>query len=485
LGGKNVWRILSSFIFWIGSLFLAVSCFLFILFAPLKTTFFGFFVSFSTLDNPLRIFLLLFLIGLLFKAASNQPFGLERRELGLVIFCLVLLVHISSPVMTSLDSRWSLPTAKSLVKEGNTDLDEYRSKIDPEDYRIKEIKGHLYSIFPVGASLLAAPIALITPEEVIDRSYMDVERLVSSLLIAISSLFVYFFSCSALKNQKVALMMVFLFAFCTSTWSTASRALWQHGPSIALLSFSVFIIVRARKKPLLIQYLSLPLAFSFVVRPTNLIPLIILSIWVLLSHRKHVIRYLLWSLTVLVPFFIYNHLVYHSLLSPYFFPSRLGTHTHFFEALAANLISPSRGLFFYSPVFLLAFIAFFQKTKGRRLERPDFFLAGIVLLHWIAISSFPHWWAGHSYGPRFFSDMIPFFLYFLIPVMEKVQRRESKKRPFLIILVLVLTAISFFVHFRGATSTEAFDWNSNPVDIDMKPERVWDWKDIQFLRGLR
>ncbi len=26
-------------------------------------------------------------------------------------------------------------------------------------------------------------------------------------------------------------------------------------------------------------------------------------------------------------------------------------------------------------------------------------MGAILLLHWLIISSFPHWWAGHSYGP--------------------------------------------------------------------------------------
>jgi hypothetical protein len=374
LDEKNVWRILASAFHWVGTLFLTASWVLFILFAPLKIEIFGFGVSFSTLDNPLRISLVLILLGLVCKSASKRPFDLERKEMAFIIFCVVLLVHISSPVMTSLDSRWTLPTAKSLIKEGNSDLDEYMSYIVPDDYRIEKRMGHLYSIFPIGPSLLATPIALFTNEQVINQSYMDVERLVSSLLIAVSSLFIYFISLSALGHQKGALLMVFVFAFCTSTWSTASRGLWQHGPSITLLTLSLFIIVKAKNRPNMIQFLSLPLAFSYLVRPTNIIPLGIFSLWMLFYYKKYFIRYLLWSLAVLVPFLIYNLSLYHTLLSPYYFPGRLGSHPHFSEALAANLISPSRGLFIYSPVFFLAFFGVFIKIKRRRFEVLDFFL---------------------------------------------------------------------------------------------------------------
>jgi len=44
--------------------------------------------------------------------------------------------------------------------------------------------------------------------------------------------------------------------------------------------------------------------------------------------------------------------------------------------------------------------------------------------------------------------------------------------------------ISFTIHFRGAHRRSAWDWNSQPVDVDVDPTRIWDWRDPQFLRGL-
>jgi len=485
LTGKKASKTLSSVTFGFAILFLTGSCVLFILFAPLKTEFFGIDISFSTLDNPLQISLVFILLGLIFRALSVRPIGLEQKSVTLAVFCFVLLVHISSPVMTSLDSRWSLPTAKSLIKEGNADLDEYRSIIAPDDYRIEERNGHLYSIFPIGPSILATPVVLISNEEVIDRFYMDIERLVSSLLIAIASLFVYFIFLEELRNQKTALLGVFVFAFCTSVWSTATRGLWQHGPSIALLTLALFLAQKSRERPHVIQYLSLPLAVSYVVRPTNIIPLALFSLWILFTHRKYFLRYLLWASTVLVPFFVFNFSVYRSLLPPYYTSGRLDFHPHFFEALAANLFSPGRGLLIYSPVFILAISGICLKSKSRHFNGFDALLWAIIVLHWLVISSFPHWWAGHSYGPRFFSDMTPFFLYLLVPVFNELQKYKRKVNLLLTVAVFLLTALSFLFHARGALSVETFAWNSDPVDIEQNPERVWDWKDSPFLRGIR
>src|SRR5262249_16853849 len=46
----------------------------------------------------------------------------------------------------------------------------------------------------------------------------------------------------------------------------------------------------------------------------------------------------------------------------------------------------------------------------------------------------------------------------------------------------VLVVMSFTIHYRGAYRRITWDWNSVPVDIDADPSRIWDWRDLQFLR---
>jgi len=50
--------------------------------------------------------------------------------------------------------------------------------------------------------------------------------------------------------------------------------------------------------------------------------------------------------------------------------------------------------------------------------------------------------------------------------------------------VFGLIVVSFFIHCRGATSWDTHVWNEEPVGVDDNPTRVWDWRDIQFLRGI-
>jgi hypothetical protein len=55
------------------------------------------------------------------------------------------------------------------------------------------------------------------------------------------------------------------------------RALWQHGPSMLMLTLALWLIVVAHERPWVVQFASLPLAFSYVVRPTNVVSIVFLA----------------------------------------------------------------------------------------------------------------------------------------------------------------------------------------------------------------
>ena len=76
------------------------------------------------------------------------------------LFAVVVATHCMG-VITSYDSLWSIPTARSLLREGNTDLDEYAALLDANRfYAIESIGGRHYSLYPIGPSLVALPVVL-------------------------------------------------------------------------------------------------------------------------------------------------------------------------------------------------------------------------------------------------------------------------------------------------------------------------------------
>ena len=407
------------------------------------------------------------------------------RVIPVAIVVLVFVAHFGG-IITTYDSRWSIPTARSILREGNTDVEEYRARLaaDPASgYALETIDGRHYAASPIGVSLLALPVVFVLDAAGAHMPDGKTEKLVASLVMALTAMVLYLIARRALSIPR-ALLLTFVFAFCTPAWSVGGRGLWQHGPTMLMLTLALWIILSAERWPSLVQYASLPLAFAFVVRPTNALSIAVLSLIVLLGYRRYFVRYVLWSLLIAIPFVLFNLAVYHSWHSWYYSPERVGHGTLLGEALAGNLVSPNRGLFVFSPILLLALYGAWLKLRRDR-TLLDVALVVIVVLHWLVISSHLPWNGGHTYGNRLFSDMVPYFVYFLIPVVAALpEPHEVRRRPALAVAVVVLVVLSFAIHYRGAYRRIAWDWNSSPVDIDVDPSRIWDWRDLQFLRAL-
>ncbi|HKB14013.1 MAG TPA: fibronectin type III domain-containing protein [Vicinamibacterales bacterium] len=409
------------------------------------------------------------------------------------------------------DSMWSIPTAVSLLDHHDATLDEYQSIVAARrGVLTQRIGGHTYTIYPLGTSLAAIPgvvvlrpiagaIARLAPSlwtsmaayqaergcrpvdgEPVIALHSWSERAIASALVAATAAIVFVIAADELAPGW-AIALAIVFAFGTSAWSTASRALWQHAPSMFLLALALLLQIRGRRT----IWIGLVLMFAYVVRPTNAIPLAAAGVWLLATRPRAVPEFALGAAIVFVPFVISNETVYGSWLPPYFRPGFYSRNAFVAEALAGDLISPNRGLLVFSPVLALAAIGFAVKAASRRLSALDLSLAGCIVLHWIAIAaSNGNWWGGHSYGPRFFADVLPYFIYFLVPAVAWMRSGGGAARRIALAAAAVLAAISVAMHAQGALNQATVAWNGVPINIDYQPARVWDWAQPQFLAGV-
>ena len=234
----------------------------------------------------------------------------SNTYLGALIFSVVFLVYVTSPIMMSFDSRWSIHTGLSILHEGNTNLDEYEKEIIADENRAMEtIDGHYYTTNPIGATVLSLPF--IATAEVVFNFAMDkypslsqmikaklatynvdvkepriidiypgVEMIIASFYCALAAVIMFMVSRLFLQ-KKYAIIIVFLFAFCTSSWSIASRALWQHGPSILMSMIAIYILLKHEfHEGKRLHFIAIPLALAFIIRPTNAIPIFYISIYI-------------------------------------------------------------------------------------------------------------------------------------------------------------------------------------------------------------
>ena len=103
-----------------------------------------------------------------------------------------------------------------------------------------------------------------------------------------------------------------------------------------------------------------------------------------------------------------------------------------------------------------------------------------IVPHFLTISIWPVWWAGHSFGPRFWTEVFPLFA---ILLGFGLDWSWSHCRP--VFWAFAATIVySIGVQLIGALCYGS-TWNSQPINVDKRPERLWDWRDTELSRCLR
>jgi len=429
--------------------------------------------------------------------------GLHASTDRLLLLAMVLVTfvgHAASPVTTSTDSAWTFHVAASILQESDVDLDEYRALMDLElDYRLRVIGDHVYYYYPAATPLLITPaVLLVNAAMPVLRgsdfySYLKthgpndrtakLEKLMASAIVGLAAALMYLVARRSAGIGAAAATTMTL-AFGTSMWSTASRALWQHGPSVVLALAALYLTLQAPKRLWTIVATGALLAFAYIVRPTNSLSFGFFGLYYLLNQPRRAWAYLAGATVVLLPYFVMNFGLYGDIFPPYSYQlfERLAHPAAIAEALAGTLLSPNRGLFIWTPVFLFAVVGLVQEVRrgGWRRGNLALYLAAILVAHWIVTSLFEDWGGAWSLGPRYFVDIIPYLTYFLVPVLTSL---PSRTRAFQGVFAVFLGA-GALIQLHCAVSAYPFMWNGKPQALVEAPERKWDWGDLQFLRGL-
>ena len=424
------------------------------------------------------------------------------RIVTLLFIALAILYYQSAPRWLA-DFRYMTLVARGIWQDGDITLDDWAPAphgsadavpvSDVLPYQFAVHGGHVYHYFPIGTAALIAPFVGIA--ESLGYSTLDESgaydpkneariqhyfaSICTALLVAI-----FFLQTRLYLSWRPALFIALAAGLGTPLWSTGGGTLWSHTLSTLGLGTVLALLMRAeqRNEPPNGIALGCLLAWMFFVRPTTALSIGVLLPYVIWRWRRAALPAALTAAGWLVLFSAHSQSVWGQWLPPYFQTSRVGGGPTF-EALAGNLISPARGLLIYVPALVpLAALLIF---RWRRLAmRPLVALGAFVcVLHWLVVSSYPHWWGGHSWGPRLMLDLTPWWVFFAIVVVaEMSERAESSPLPLLIRpqIATFLVGVGVLMHGIGALSSESGRWNAD-VEIDAHPERLWDWQNPPFL----
>jgi hypothetical protein len=264
-------------------------------------------------------------------------------------------------------------------------------------------------------------------------------------------------------------------------WSTASRALWNHTWSTLLLGLAVYVLARAAvegraARPILLAAL---LSGAVYCRPSNAVFAVAVALYVSVRDRRAFEVLLACGLAGLAGLMAYTWVGRGALL-PDYYQGRTLTFVSFWDALAAHLASPSRGLLIFSPWVVLGPALLIRRGPRAGLRPLAYLALAAILLHLAAISLARGWWSGHCYGPRFSVEIVPWAV-LLVCLGLATLRDAGPPRALPLLLAATLTAWSIFANGAGALSWATVAWNATPVPIETDPGRVWQWSDPQFL----
>jgi len=425
----------------------------------------------------------------------------------LALFAALFALYLAAPNSVVADSLRTVAVAESMVHRHSIQLDHFRDTMPIPGYGVDHVDGHLLPTFPWAGAIFAVPVVAAydglhrlgvgpgTEAKIAQTQNDDWEFEVFTMALVVAATAVVMWEVGVLalagvpdprRRRRLALLAALVFALGTSALSTASRSYWEHGPDMLCLSVALLLALRSRTHPRSVGWLGIPLAAAYAMRPTSAIPVVLFTVWVALKHRRELGRYIGCAALIGLPWLWVNHANWGQWLPPYYQAGRVGGNAQFWQALAGNMVSPARGLLIFSPVLALAVPGVALKLRRRSFDGLDAVLVLGVVGHWITISLFPHWWGGDSFGPRLFSDAVPFLVVLCLPVVEwlaTVPRRTLRAMAAMGACVTA-TALSLLVNGQMAVFASAHCWNNVPSDVDADTAKLWNWGDPQFLRGV-
>jgi hypothetical protein len=429
------------------------------------------------------------LLRTVFRHGSVE--GALRSRPGFIIFAVALIVFLANGrTISGGDSVPAKNLPLSILLHGNFYLDRLvtpGAKRIP--YYLRESGGHFVSDYPVGAALMALPFyvpSIVWGVSPSSRVFAELEKISAATIVALSAMLLYMAAARVTANWMAALLTL-IYAFGTTSLSVSSQALWEHGPAQLALTAAIYCFIRARDDPRWAGYAGLPLAFEVITRPADVLIAAPLGLYVIVSYRREIWTFIAAALAPLLFQLWYGAIYFGSAFRVQFFteptsvggqtvaPSGLWT-TSLANGLAVVAVSPGRGLFFYSPIFILSFagLALAWRKNGDVLLR---YLGIGAILTILLVAKWHKTSGGESFGPRLLADLTPIMALALFPLADSIRNRRALAVAFAALSAWSITANASgaFISYRG--------WNQ--WALDDADRRLWLWGDNPVVDPFR
>jgi hypothetical protein len=312
------------------------------------------------------------------------------------------------------------------------------------------------------------------------ESRLFLSHLTAALCALLATFFVYLILERLLGSPARALGFALVFVFGTAVWSVAARAMWQHGPALLFLAAGLYALLR--RTPGADLAAGALLCLAILTRPTTVLIAAPLIVWAAWGARRRLVAIAGGALPLTL---LHAAYAWRYRGSPFAVAQPVGMANFRGDALtglAGILVSPARGLFVFSPVFLFAIPAA-VRAFGR--NGRDDASSSVSLMRALAIgailtialySRWGIWWGGYSFGYRLLTELA-------LPLTVLVAWDWPRIAASRIALPLFAAcfALSVAVHALGAYQyPSAFD-----IAVESDPKVLWDPFDTELTQRAR
>lgn len=413
----------------------------------------------------------------------------------LLIFFIPFMIYLlNGREISSGDPTPTIFVAVNLVKHGTVFLDDLHDYIPYHNmpYYASQQRGRIVSNYPVFPGIMAAPVfAPFIWMGMIEKGSGDLvwnylSKLSGAFFTSLSVFFLYL-TVKRLLDRENAFLASMAYGLGTALWPIAAQSLWQHGPSVFWWTVSFYSLVRAEQSSSRAGLRRFLLLAGFAAggavlcRTVNGVGMAVVCLAAAIRHRRDAISFILPAITVSLFVILFNVALFDSwkggdkvLHSLHWELDRVrggSWSTPLSVGLAGQLISPSRGIFIFSPFLifsLFGMIAIWQRTEpGWRIAALTI-PAPIIML--LLFSKYAVWWGGNShYGPRYQIETYPFLILYLAAFLPVIRRYQLV---FYFFLILLLYSVA--VQWIGAFCYPG-GWEVYPTDLANDKARFWNW----------
>ncbi len=385
---------------------------------------------------------------------------MDRRNSGafLLLIYFVLAIYLL-PIFSNGGSAVELTnwaTTVSLVENNSFEISWTKEIIGGEFVDVtKTLDGKIYSNSSPGISLLSAPFYAITRIIIgkptkgnVRTSWFVLRLIISSLPLLLLAFW--------LHSSEVDAYSVGVLLFATPLFPYS--LLYYSHVLVAILVYFAFRLIYDERRvfPERCFWSGLLLGFCILCSFSAIIPLIIFGIGLNFTEPRERIRRVIFYISGFAPFIfilaVYNQLVFGS---PFAFASHYELTYPTLSSLYQFLISPSHGLFFFSPILIFSVFTFFDSEQSG-FKRHRIKIATIIFT-FIAVIGFAEKYGGESVGARHLIIIIPLMLDSFFD--GEIEDYPSLWRGFLFVISFLLCTIPMLTYPFAPTDLQ-FPHNS-------------------------